>query len=211
MASQISTPHTPKGRFAPTPSGPLHLGSLVTALAGWLDMKARQGQWWVRIDDLDQTRAVPGAADIQLRQLEAFGLHWDGHVLYQNTHLDSYQAALEQLLHSGHAFYCNLSRKQLAAFGNRHPGMDYAVDPAPETAVRIKVPPQPISFHDRFMGLQQFDLHQHEGAFVIRRRDGFFAYQLGSAVDDSALGFTDVMRGDDLLPSSAKQCWIIDC
>lgn len=200
-----------RGRFAPTPSGPLHAGSLLTAVASWLDARAAGGQWWVRVDDLDQARAVPGAAATQLRQLEQHGLCWDGTVQYQSQRCARYQAAVEELLAAGHAFYCSLSRKDLSACGGLHPGAA-AAQPVDlrDAAVRLRVPAQPHCIHDRLQGDHWVDLSACEGPFVIRRRDGIPAYQLACALDDVDDGMTDVLRGIDLLDSTHRQCLVME-
>ncbi|MDF1630444.1 MAG: tRNA glutamyl-Q(34) synthetase GluQRS [Alcanivoracaceae bacterium] len=200
-----------RGRFAPTPSGPLHLGSLVMALASWLDARRQQGEWLVRIDDIDPPRETPGAADTILRQLEAFALYWDGPVHYQSQHHEAYRAAVQQLLLQGDAFYCRLSRKDLAALNNLHPGKHLAVSSSRDASVRLSIPAEPLCFDDRFQGRQCFRLDQQEGAFVIRRRDGLFAYQLACAVDDADMAVTDVIRGMDLLESTPRQMHVLNC
>lgn len=199
------------GRFAPTPSGPLHRGSLLTAVASYLDARQAQGQWQVRIEDLDPPREVAGAADTILRQLEDHGLTWDGAVQYQHDRHDAYQTALEQLRDQGMAFYCQLSRRQLSEQGGRHPGPVAAVPPGPDRAVRLAVSETPVSFDDLLQGPQQARLSEDDGAFVIRRRDGFYAYQLACALDDADSGITHVLRGIDLLDSTFRQLWVMDC
>ncbi|ARB47147.1 tRNA glutamyl-Q(34) synthetase GluQRS [Alloalcanivorax xenomutans] len=200
-----------RGRFAPTPSGPLHFGSLVTALASWLDARYHRGEWRVRMDDLDPPREQPGAADTILRQLEAFGLHWDGALLYQSKRGDAYQAALNALMERGQAFYCTLSRQQLKALGNVHPGPSVAQPPGPDRAVRLTVPVAALCFDDRLQGRVCAQLADEEGPFVIRRRDGLFSYQLACALDDRDQGITDVVRGADLLTSTLRQIRVLDC
>lgn len=197
-----------RGRFAPTPSGPLHFGSLVTALASWLDARAAGGVWLVRIDDLDPPREVPGAADTILRQLARHGLEWDESVRYQSRRGDAYAEAVEALVCDGLAFRCPLSRRQLQALGNRHPGPAVATAD-PDSAVRLCIPAHPVRFEDRFRGMVTFDLAE-EGPFVIRRRDGFYAYQLACALDDADDGITDVVRGVDLLASTARQLVVLE-
>jgi glutamyl-Q tRNA(Asp) synthetase len=200
-----------RGRFAPTPSGPLHFGSLVTALASWLDARYHGGEWWLRVDDLDPPRQQAGAVDTILRQLEAFGLEWDGQPLFQSRRTDAYQAAMEQLVATGQAFHCTLSRKQLAALDHIHPGRALAAPPGPDRAVRLVVPAGERCVNDRLQGRICADLHQRGGAFVIRRRDGLFAYQLACALDDADQGITDVVRGSDLLASTLRQLWVLEC
>lgn len=206
----MTAPHY-RGRFAPTPSGPLHFGSLVMALASWLDARHHQGEWLLRIDDIDPPREQPGAADSILQQLDAFALHWDGPVHYQSRRHEAYEAAVQQLLEAGDAFYCKLSRRELEAIDNLHPGKSTAVNNAEDAAVRLAVPAQPVCFDDRFQGRQRFHLDQHEGAFVIRRRDGLYAYQLACALDDADLAITDVVRGIDLLDSTPRQIHVLNC
>lgn len=200
-----------RGRFAPTPSGPLHFGSLVMALASWLDARRHQGEWLLRIDDIDPPREQPGAADRILQQLDAFALHWDGPVHYQSRRHEAYEAAVQQLLAAGNAFYCQLSRRELDAMGNLHPGISVAVQSAEDAAVRLAVPAEPVCFDDRFQGRQCLNLSRHEGAFVIRRRDGLYAYQLACALDDADLAITDVVRGIDLLDSTPRQIHVLNC
>jgi len=200
-----------RGRFAPTPSGPLHLGSLLTAVASYLEARAQQGTWRVRVDDIDPPREVAGAADTILRQLEQHGLHWDGSVRYQSTRHAAYAAAVDALLRGGHAFYCTLSRRELAERGGVHPGPSVAVTGAQDSAVRLAVPATPVTFTDRLQGAQSFTLHDSEGAFVIRRRDGLYAYQLACALDDADDGITDVLRGIDLIDSTPRQLHVLDC
>jgi len=199
-----------RGRFAPTPSGPLHFGSLVAALVSWLDARAAGGEWLVRIDDLDKPREVPGAADRILRQLDAFGLHWDQAVHYQHERLDLYAAAVEQLLRQGDAFYCRLSRADLDALGQRHPGISVAVTGAADAAVRLQVPDTPVCFEDLWQGRYCINLQQAGGAFVIRRRDGLFAYQLACALDDSDDAISRVVRGYDLIDSTPRQLCVLN-
>ena len=200
-----------RGRFAPTPSGPLHFGSLVTALAGWLDARYHGGQWLLRIDDLDPPRQQPGAVDTILRQLDAFQLHWDGDPVYQSRRSDHYQRAVDTLLAEGKAFYCTLSRKQLKALDHIHPGPAVAQPPGPDRAVRLTVPDTPLWLDDRLQGRVHADLALEGGAFVIRRRDGLFGYQLACALADAEMAITDVVRGSDLLASTLRQPWVLEC
>lgn len=194
------------GRFAPTPSGPLHFGSLITALASWLDARAAQGRWYVRIEDIDPPREQPGAADHILRTLEGFGLTWDGPVYYQHNRDDAYQAALEQLLAQHDAFPCSCSRKTLAGHkvypGYCHHGPQHPEQPL---AIRLKIDPDEWAcWQDRLQGHQRHCLG-HYGDVVIRRKDKLWAYQLAVVVDDAAQGITDIVRGLDLLISTPWQ------
>lgn len=199
-----------RGRFAPSPTGPLHLGSLTIALASWLEARRHDGSWLVRIDDLDPPREVTGAADTILRQLDRLGLHPDEPVSYQSGRNDAYRAAVEQLLNDGHAFYCRLSRKELRRLGDRHPGPSAAVQAGPDLTVRMAVPDAQLSFDDLFQGRQHANLEEEGGAFVIRRRDGLFAYQLACALDEDALGISHVVRGADLLASTFRQRLVLE-
>ncbi len=193
------------GRFAPSPTGPLHLGSLVAALGSWLIARQAGGRWLVRVEDIDPPREVPGAADAQLRTLEAMGLHADGPVLYQSTRGARYGQALDRLLAGGHAFVCHCSRAALAAQGGVHrrcvPGAHRA-DPA----VRLRVPDGSIvAFDDAVHGRVRQDVASQVGDFVLRRADGPWAYQLAVVADDADQGITEVVRGADLLDSTPRQ------
>lgn len=193
-----------RGRFAPTPSGPLHFGSLFVALASWLDARHHQGEWWLRIDDIDPPRQQAGAADIICRQLEAAGLEWDKKIL-QSQRSSHYLAAIEQLLDEGHAFHCRLSRKQLAAIPQGHPGKSAAVAATRNSAVRLAVDDQELQLNDLYQPSYLINLQTIGGAFVIHRRDRYFAYHLACAVDDAQLGMTHIIRGADLLATTAQQ------
>lgn len=196
------------GRFAPSPTGPLHIGSLTCALASFLDARAAGGRWLVRIEDLDPPREQAGAAADILRTLEQHGLHWDDEVVYQSQRHALYAAALEKLARDGHAFRCSLSRTQLEALGGRHPGRDASTAQSgagDDHAWRLDVPDRDIVFNDRVRGRQAWNLARGEGPFVIRRRDGLYAYQLAVVVDDHLQGITDVVRGSDLLDSTPRQ------
>ncbi|HRE12756.1 MAG TPA: tRNA glutamyl-Q(34) synthetase GluQRS [Usitatibacteraceae bacterium] len=201
------------GRFAPSPTGPLHFGSLAAAVAGWLDARAAGGQWHLRIEDVDTPRTVPGAEDAILRALDALGLHWDGPVVRQSERTARYEEALGTLRNAGLAYRCRCTRKEIADSGLR--GIDGAVYPgtcrslalpfdAPG-ADRFRMPAGEIAFADRVQGAQSQQLERDVGDFVVRRRDGLFAYQLAVVVDDADLGVTDVVRGADLLDSTPRQ------
>ena len=193
------------GRFAPTPTGPLHFGSLLAAVASYCAAKQTGGQWLVRMEDIDPPREMPGAASIILRQLERYGLHWDGPVLYQSQRSDAYIAAIDQLHTQGRLFWCRCSRSALA--GHRiYPGTcRQHTQPEPDTAIRLRVSPGIIAFDDQIFGVQREDVAATIGDFVIRRRDGLFAYQLAVVVDDAMQGITHVVRGADLLDNTARQ------
>jgi glutamyl-Q tRNA(Asp) synthetase len=194
-----------RGRFAPSPTGPLHFGSLVAALGSWLLARHAGGEWLVRVEDLDPPREVAGAAAGQLRALAGFGLESDGPVLWQSTRGEAHQAALDRLLASGRAFACHCSRAALAADGGVHrrcvPGARRA-DPA----IRMRVDDGTrVAFDDAIQGRFEQDVAAEVGDFVLRRADGPWAYQLAVVVDDAAQGITDVVRGADLLDSTPRQ------
>jgi glutamyl-Q tRNA(Asp) synthetase len=192
------------GRFAPSPTGPLHLGSLVTALASFLDARAASGRWLVRMEDLDQARVVEGAAAHILETLTAFGLEWDGTVQYQSARAARYADALAQLTRQGLTFHCSCSRRELADIAG-YPGTCRAAPARPgPAAVRFRVAEGRVTFTDRVQGLQEFALAER-GDVVVQRRDGEFAYQLAVVVDDAAQGVTDVVRGADLMDSTPWQ------
>ena len=209
----MSTPPPYVGRFAPSPTGPLHFGSLVAALASWLDARAASGQWRVRIEDVDTTRSVPGAADGILRTLEALGLQWDGEVVWQSRRTALYEAALGRLRAAGLTYRCRCSRKEVADSGL--PGLEGAIYPGtcrdlalpPSTAAseRMRADEAPIAFEDRVQGRVGHSVAREIGDFILRRRDGLHAYQLAVVVDDADQGVTDVVRGADLLWSTPRQ------
>ena len=197
------------GRFAPSPTGPLHLGSLLAATASYLDARHRGELWLVRIDDLDVPRNVPGAEDAILRSLEAHGLNWDGAVIRQSERIERYEAALAQLIRTGHTFNCTCARKKLKGL-SRYPGTCRdAAHPADDAAVRVRVDDRPITFEDGVVGPISEVLTESVGDFIIRRRDGLIAYQLATAVDDGEPGITRVIRGGDLLDNTARQIYLI--
>ncbi|TDB33256.1 tRNA glutamyl-Q(34) synthetase GluQRS [Stenotrophomonas sp. TEPEL] len=199
------TSSLPCGRFAPSPTGLLHPGSLLAAFGSWLLARHHGGLWRLRIEDVDPPRTVAGAAQAQLQALAAFGLVHDGPVIWQSARGDAYQAALDRLLADGHAFVCHCSRSDLAADGGIHHRC-LARQARPDPAVRFRVPPGSIvRFDDGLRGPQQQDVHADVGDFVLRRADGCWAYQLAVVVDDAAQGVNEVVRGADLLDSTARQ------
>lgn len=212
------------GRFAPSPSGPLHLGSLLAAVASFLDARAHAGLWLVRMEDLDPPREQTGAADEILTQLQHFGLAWDKDVLYQSQRLDAYAAALMQLANEGLCFRCECTRSALREHGNvysgqcRHRGLSardlqYA-DKHPsgsDAAVRVRVTAETYALQDRIQGLYSQNLASEAGDFVVRRKDRLFAYQLAVVVDDAYQGITDIVRGIDLLDSTPRQLYLQHC
>lgn len=204
------------GRFAPSPTGPLHFGSLVAALASWLDARAAGGRWLVRIEDLDGPRARPGAADDILRALERLGLGWDGEVAYQSRRTGLYESALQKL--RDRCYWCGCSRREisdsslgLASDGAAiYPGTcrDGLPPGRPPRALRVRVDEAPVRFVDRVQGPCEQVLSREVGDFVLWRADGPFAYQLAVVVDDAEQGVTDVVRGADLLDSTARQIYL---
>ena len=234
----------PTGRFAPSPTGSLHLGSLVAALGSWLFARAKGGRWLVRMEDLDTPRVVPGAADDILRTLERFGLTWDGEVVFQSRRLSLYETALEELLGRKEVYACACSRADLlraasapapgdedrredreedsliarpgavdagagvaASSGAIYPGTCRSGLPPGKAAraFRFRVPPGLFTFEDLLFGSLSEDVSASVGDFVVKRADGPFAYQLAVVVDDAAQGVTEVVRGADLLGSTARQ------
>jgi len=206
-----------RGRFAPSPTGPLHFGSLVSALASFLDARAAGGSWIVRIEDIDPPREVPGAASAILRTLEACALHWDGAVEYQSRRTAHYATALATLRDRGLAYPCGCTRREItiATAANGAPPGREIIYPGtcraglrPGMAIRawrMRVPDQVIGFDDRTQGRVEQFLPRDTGDFVLRRADGLFAYQLAVVVDDALQGITDVVRGADLLDSTPRQ------
>jgi glutamyl-Q tRNA(Asp) synthetase len=211
---------TVRGRFAPSPTGPLHLGSLVAAIGSWLSARSAGGEWFVRMEDLDGPRVIPGAADEILQALERYGLSWDGEVVVQSERTGLYEEALARLRGAGLAYDCGCTRAEVA----RSAGAPDASDPvdgagavyagtcrgglAPgraARAVRFRVSDGTIAFEDRVRGRFEEEVAKTVGDFVVRRADGPFAYQLAVVVDDAEQGVTEVVRGGDLLSSTARQ------
>ena len=202
------TPKKVIGRFAPSPTGPLHFGSLIAALGSYLDTRSRGGQWLVRMEDLDPPREQPGAGDDILKTLEAFGFEWDGPVIYQSQHLDLYRETITDLLKNNQAYYCTCSRKDIAKLvagdsGTRYPGTCRGhVRPQENTSIRILTNNNEISLLDRLQGKYSWNLENEFGDFIIKRKDQLFAYHLAVVIDDAGLGVTDIIRGADLLTST---------
>lgn len=199
-----------RGRFAPSPTGDLHAGSLLAAFGSWLLARHHGGDWLVRIEDLDPPREVPGAAERQLRALAAFGLDSDETVVRQSQRHALYQHALDRLIDQGRAFVCRCSRSDLAAVGGIHrrcvTSSAEQKSAAPQSAIRLRVNNGDIvAFNDAIQGPQAQDLAREVGDFVLRRADGYWAYQLAVVVDDADQGITDVVRGADLLDSTGRQ------
>ncbi len=210
---------TYRGRFAPSPTGALHFGSLVAAVGSYLQARQRQGQWLVRIEDLDPPRTVPGSADLILHTLAALGLKWDGPVLYQSQRSEAYQQSLQQLIDLNLAYPCSCTRSELQVLAREQAGPDQDMEELGYPGLcrhgplrsqgphawRFPVPAAPVSFIDALQGEQSTDLNTSTGDFVIKRRDGWFAYQLAVVVDDAAQGVTEVVRGADLLLNTPRQ------
>lgn len=206
------------GRFAPSPSGPLHLGSAVAAIASYADARAHGGTWLVRMEDLDTPRVVSGAADLILQQLQALGMQWDCEILYQSRRLSIYQSAFDRLLSLNLVYPCSCTRREISdsvlrlqgslADGERpYPGIcRQGLRKGRQTlSWRLRVPWGVVSFKDRWLGAQEQEVAREVGDFVLRRADEVWAYQLAVVVDDAASAVTHVVRGEDLLSSTARQ------
>ncbi len=201
------------GRFAPSPTGPLHFGSLLAAVASYLDARQNRCRWLLRIENIDPPREMPGAADAIVRLLERYGFEWDGPLLWQADSDDAHQAALDQLIRDGEAYRCGCSRRDLAGqptspLGVIYPGTCRNGSDATEFAWRVRTRPEDTSFDDLLQGPQTHQLEQDSGDFVIKRRDGLIAYQLAVVVDDHLQGVTRVIRGIDLIDSTFRQVWL---
>jgi glutamyl-Q tRNA(Asp) synthetase len=205
-----------RGRFAPSPTGPLHFGSLVTAIGSYLDARHHQGKWLVRIEDLDTPRTVWGASDQILGTLEAHGLHWDDDIIYQSRRTAAYEEAFAHLQAADAVYSCTCSRKEIADSSLQHgneliyPGTcRNGIAPGkPARVWRVRVGGSSINFRDRIQGNITQNLATEVGDFVVLRADGLFAYQLAVVVDDAAQGITDVVRGADLLYSTPRQIYL---
>lgn len=201
------------GRFAPSPTGPLHAGSLVAAIGSYLAARVVNGRWLLRMEDIDPPREMPGAADRILRSLDAHGLHWDGPVLFQRDRLEAYQAALDDLIARDLVYPCSCSRSEVVAtaaggaFGLIYPGRCRKGPLRPEGryAWRVRTDSDLIAFEDRRVGWYGQRLETEVGDFVVRRADGLFAYQLAVVSDDAWQGVTEVVRGEDLLDNTPRQ------
>jgi glutamyl-Q tRNA(Asp) synthetase len=200
-----------KGRFAPSPTGKVHFGTLTAAVGSYLQAKKNNGDWIIRMEDVDVTRKVKGSDSEILKTLELFGFEWQGEVIYQSMRTEYYQNALEQLKELSLVFPCVCSRKQLAAIrSDIYPGT-CRIRTLPENndhALRLLTTDAIIEFDDVVMGKQSQDIARQCGDFVIKRRDGLFAYQLAVVVDDYLQGITEVVRGADLLESTARQIYL---
>lgn len=216
-SAEAFAPLSPVGRFAPSPTGPLHFGSLLAALGSYLSIRHQGGLWRLRIEDLDPLRTVPGAEDELLRTLEGLGLEWDGPLLRQSERSALYEAALDQLAGQGVLFPCSCSRKEILASAP-HAGEEGPIYPGTcrhglragqkARALRLRVDDRVIAFVDGVYGPCQQNLAQDVGDFVLKRADGLFGYQLAVVVDDGASGVTEVARGADLLASTPRQIYL---
>jgi len=209
------------GRFAPSPSGPLHAGSVAVALASYLDAKACQGLWRIRIEDLDTPRMVAGADKVILQQLQDLGLRWDGDILYQSARTSAYEAGFQTLLRQDRVYPCGCTRREISdSVLDRLGELPEGERPYPGTCQqglpqgrvpkswRVRVDAGVTTFIDRWCGEQSQDVAEQVGDFVVRRADGLWAYQLAVVLDDHAQGITHVVRGQDLLSSTARQQWL---
>lgn len=216
---QISAPSQPTdspsnyvGRFAPSPTGPLHFGSLISAVASYLDARAHNGRWLLRIEDIDPLREQKGATADILETLSAHGLQWDGEVLYQSKRFPLYHQAALNLMDQHHAFYCTCSRSELANH-TVYPGhcRSQQAEPTQPHAIRLLVPAQQIAFIDAIQGHFEQRLDRDVGDFVIFRKEQLPAYQLAVVIDDAAQGITHVVRGSDLLDNTPRQLFLQQC
>ncbi len=203
-----------RGRFAPSPTGPLHFGSLVAAVGSYLEARKRGGLWLVRMEDLDPPREIPGAERQILNTLERYGFEWDGEVIYQSQRSEFYLSVLERLQQMGLLYRCDCSRKMIAERGKElglplgvYPGScrSRTITPHHPHALRLLTNAEPITFIDAIQGRIRQNLADEVGDFVLRRTDGLFAYQLAVVIDDAEQGITEVVRGSDLLDSTPRQ------
>jgi len=197
-----------RGRFAPSPTGPLHFGSLVAAVGSWLFARAAGGAWIVRVEDIDPPREVAGASADILRTLDAFALVSDAPVMFQSSRREAYAEALARLQETGEAFACRCSRSDLELLGGIHGSHCLAPPGDRAPAWRVRVPAARVGFDDLVQGHYAQELAREVGAFVVKRVEGFFAYQLAVVVDDAAQGITHIVRGADLLDSTPRQIWL---
>lgn len=208
------------GRFAPSPTGPLHFGSLIAAVASFCESKQQQGRWLVRMEDLDKPREVKGAAATILQQLEAFGFEWDGEILFQSQRTNAYTEILEQLKNKQLIYPCTCTRKEIADSSHQL-GIDGIIYPQTclthplkahtPCAWRIRTDHVEISFNDAIQGDIRQNLSHQVGDFILKRADGLFAYQLAVVADDATQGITHIVRGADLLDSTPRQIYLQRC
>lgn len=201
------------GRFAPSPTGPLHFGSLIAAVASYLDARRHAGRWLLRIEDIDPPRAEAGADTAIIRALESYGFQWDGDIYYQSCRADAHRSIIQSLVDTGRAYPCGCSRRDLAdcptgPLGIIYPGRCRNGCDAPETAIRLRTGDDSVEFTDRLQGCHRQRLETESGDFVILRRDGRIAYQLAVVADDYDQGITHVVRGIDLIDSTPRQIFL---
>lgn len=201
------------GRFAPSPTGPLHFGSLLAAVASYLQARRQGGKWLIRIEDIDPPRESPGSAKQILRTLEGYGFEWQGEASFQSANRETQDAAATSLLDGGLGYRCGCSRRDLlderqGPLGTIYPGRCRDGYPGGEFAIRVRTDDNPIEFDDALQGSQQQSLESESGDFIIVRRDGLIAYHLAVVVDDYLQGITEVVRGIDLISSTPRQIWL---
>lgn len=206
-------PNAYVGRFAPSPTGPLHFGSLVAAAASFLQARVNHGRWLLRVEDIDPPREQPGAAQAIIDALRRYGFAWDGNVRFQSDSRAEHNAALSALIAKNLAYPCSCSRTDLAdalqgELGSIYPGTCRERRIQGESAIRLRTNDSPIEFDDALQGRITQRLESESGDFVIRRRDGFIAYHLAVVVDDETQGVTEVVRGIDLMDSTPRQIWL---
>jgi len=199
-----------RGRFAPSPTGPLHFGSLIAATASYLQARSQQGEWWVRIEDIDPPREVAGASESILRTLESYGFEWDASVDYQRHRLERYHVALEELKKRDLLYPCACSRKEMAKYDSPvYPGTCRTGLPEGRSARAWRIRAEShMTLHDAIQGSIEYDLPSQAGDFVLLRADGLIAYQLAVGLDDAEQGMTEVVRGADLLDSTPRQLYL---
>lgn len=200
------------GRFAPSPTGPLHFGSLVCALASFLDARHNAGRWLVRVEDIDPPRAISGATSTILQQLTDHGLIWDGELLYQSSRAKAYREAISQLRYSALAYHCDCNRQRITSLGGIYDGYCGNRNITDNAAIRLRIEPaSAIDFNDLIMGLYRQNLCTEVGDFIIQRRDTLVSYQLAVTLDDQFQQITHVIRGADLLDSTPRQIYLHRC
>lgn len=203
-----------RGRFAPSPTGPLHFGSLIAATGSYLQARHQQGEWHLRIEDIDPPREIPGASEAILHVLDAYRFEWDGEVIYQSQRLDIYQEYLDQLIKNHQTFPCTCSRKEIQqrtkSTSAIYPGTcrNNKTVTGKQYAYRLLALDTCIAFDDLVQGPQHYHVQKDIGDFVIKRADGLFSYQLAVAIDDGSMGITEVVRGSDLLSSTPQQIYL---
>ena len=201
------------GRFAPSPTGPLHFGSLLAAVASYLEARARNGHWLLRVEDIDPPREQAGATELILTALELYGFEWDGAIIYQSNSRGAHDDAVQTLLKEDHAYRCDCSRRDLATaprgpLGIIYPGTCRNLSGTGDAAIRVRTTDELLAFEDRLQGAQSQRLETESGDFVVLRRDSLIAYQLAVVVDDHLQGITEIVRGIDLLDSTPRQIWL---